>query len=334
MLLECVPNFSEGRDRATIRAIAEAIDSVAAARLLNVDSGAAANRTVMTFAGPPDALVEAAFRGAHAACERIDMRRHQGVHPRMGAMDVCPFIPLRDAGFDDAVRAAETLGRRIGAELGAPVYLYERAARAPERRNLAALRRGGFEALADKLTDPVWAPDFGPAEFRPRIGAFAVGARPLLVAYNVNLAGSSVKTARRIAARVRESGSPAGTDRFRGLKAIGWRIADFDRVQVSMNIVDLEAAPLHEVYERVRRLADEWGDGVAGSELVGMIPQRVLENAGRYYAGATADRLSARALMEAAAKALGLDSVKPFSLEKRVLELALGVETLDLAAGS
>jgi len=326
-LLECVPNFSEGLDQAVIDAIAHAAAEVASVRLLNVDSGRAANRTVITFAGPKEAVIEAAFRAIAAACRFIDMRRHIGVHPRMGAADVCPFAPLAGAAMADAVEAARVLGARVGSELNTPVYLYGHAASKPDRRELSALRKGEYEALPLKLADPAWPPDFGPVRFNPRTGATAIGARPLMIAYNVNLTGSSLGTARRIAGEIRESGRRGKPGLFRGLRAIGWRIEDFDRIQISMNIHDPLAAPLFDVYRAVDRLARAHGAAADGSEAVGLIPYRALAEAGmRFRPGAEGDEA-----LEAAVEGLGLCSVKAFSTPTHVLERALGIAPLSLA---
>lgn len=329
MLLECVPNFSEGRDRLVIEKIAAAIRAVKEVRLLGVDSGAAANRTVMTFAGPSRAVVEAAFNAIQCAARHIDMRLHHGAHPRMGATDVCPLIPLAGANDEAVIPLARELAKRVGESLQIPIILYERAASAPHRRDLAAIRRGDLEAMQEKLKDPVWKPDFGPNQPSPRSGVTAVGVRGLMIAYNVNLKGNAVRQAKAIARRVRASGGIANKTglqpAFPGLKAIGWYLTDRGRAQVSMNITRPQETPIQLIFETIKRLAEEMGGGVSGSELVGLIPKKPLLDAGRFYLprqglpGETA-------LVQKAAAELGLAELKPFYPAEHVLEYALGLE--------
>ena len=275
-LIECVPNFSEGRDPDTIRQITAAIESVEGATLLHVDAGNATNRTVVTLAGPPEAVVEAAFRGIAKATELIDMRRHSGEHPRMGATDVCPLVPISGISMEEAAALARQLARRVGTELGVPVYLYEAAQSNPAKKNLATIRAGEYEGLAAKQADPAWTPDFGPTAFNPKSGATVIGARDFLVAYNVNLNTTSTRRANAIAFDVREAGRPAregdpltgkaltdaagrpvmvpGT--LKAVKAIGWYIAEYGLAQVSMNLTDVAVTPLHTAFDEVCRAAE------------------------------------------------------------------------------
>lgn len=337
-LVECVPNFSEGRDPATIEAIADAIRGVEGALLLDVDPGKATNRTVITFVGTPDVAVEAAFQAIKTAAERIDMRRHKGEHPRIGATDVCPFVPLQGIDLAGCAELARRLGRRVGDELGIPVYLYEAAASRPERTNLADIRAGEVEGLAAKLATAEWAPDFGPATFTSA-GATVIGARPFLIAWNVNLNTRDKRKATRIANRVREAGGPrrdaAGNivkdehgetvrdpGLFRNVKAIGWYIPEYDRAQISINFTDWTVSPPHLVIDEVRRLADQEGVVVTGNELVGLIPLDALLEAGRHYLRRQGANPGApeRELLEVAIRSLGLRDLGPFDPDQRVIE--------------
>ena len=272
-LVECVPNFSEGRSAETLAALRSALTSVPGVRLLDAQADASHNRSVFTFVAPPDAAVEAAFRGVKLAAERIDLRVHKGEHPRMGAADVVPFIPLEGATMDDCVALAKRLGERIGSELGIPVFLYERAAARPERANLADVRKGEFEGLRELIgTDPGHAPDFGPAKIHESAGAVAVGARPFLVAYNVYLATGDQAVAKAIARKVRTAtgGLPA-------VKALGMLVGG--EAQVSMNLVDIDVTPPHVAFEAVAAAAREAGSEATWSEIVGMVPERCLHAA-------------------------------------------------------
>ncbi len=326
--IECVPNFSEGRRPEVIEVIAEAIRSAEGVELLHIDPGAGANRTVMTFAGPPPAVVEAAFRSIKMAAEKIDMQLHQGAHPRLGATDVCPLIPLSGIDLADTVVWARRLAEHVGQALGIPVYLYEAAATHPARKNLADIRRGEYEGLVHKLADPVWKPDFGPARFHERAGATIIGARPFLAAYNVNLNTDAVGAAKQIARRVRESGFRAITGkrnpgRLQNVKALGWYIEEYRRAQVSMNITDLSVTGLHQAYEACRDEAKKIGVEVTGSELVGMIPLWAFLEAGRHYtAGGQATE---KDLIWAAIDGLGLADLSPFVPEERIIEYRLQV---------
>ena len=329
-LVECVPNFSEGRDQEVIEAIAGEIAQTPGVELLDVDPGRSTHRTVVTFVGPPGPVEEAAFRAIGQAAERIDMRIHRGAHPRMGATDVCPFVPLTGTTMEDCVAGARRLGRRVGRTLGIPVYLYGEAATRPERRRLPALRAGEYEGLPAKLRDPAWAPDFGPARFLPRSGVTAIGARRLLLAWNVNLDTPDARIARRIAARLRESGGlvrAAGGEvrrvpgRFRHLQGSGWSIEEYGRAQVTFNVTDTEAIGLHELFAACREEAARLGVRVTGSEVVGLVPLAMLLAAG--------DEALARGgapegeRVAAAVAALGLDELRPFVPERKVLEYRL-----------
>ena len=338
-IVECVPNFSEGRDAAVIEAIADAIRGTEGCTLLDVDPGTATNRTVMTFIGSPEAVAEGAFRATAEAAARIDMRRHQGEHGRMGATDVCPFVPVADVTMEECAELARQTGRRIGEELGIPVYLYEAAASRPERRNLADVRRGEYEGLPAKLQDPDWAPDFGPSEHNERSGATVVGAREFLIAYNVNLNTRNRKLASDIAMEIREKGRLLRDDAgkivrdengkarrkpglFQDVKAVGWVIEEFERAQISINLTNYLVASPHAVFDAICTLAHERGLRVTGSELVGLIPREAILAAGRHYLtrqGSITGVPEAR-LVESAVQSLGLNDVKPFDPQERIIE--------------
>lgn len=313
-LLECVPNFSEGQDPAVLEALQTAILAVPGVRLLHVDVGADANRTVFTFAGTPTAVTQAAIAAAEVALLRIDMRKHVGSHPRIGALDVCPFVPLGAATLQDARQAAHALGDRLGAT-GVPVWLYEDSATAPHRSKLSDCRKGEYEGLTQKLTRPEWKPDFGPPVPHPTAGATVTGARGLLVAWNINLKHRDVELARRIAGAIREknSGLP-------GLRAIGWDQPKLGVTQVSCNLTRPDKLALHTVYEKVRQLALDAGNDVAGSEPIGLFPLEALLQAGRYYAPQQREET---ALLHTAIHELGLDSLRPFDPERKIVENAL-----------
>jgi glutamate formiminotransferase/formiminotetrahydrofolate cyclodeaminase len=338
-LVECVPNFSEGRDRGVIDAIAQALGSVSGVKLLDVDPGADTNRTVYTLVGPPEGVAEAAFRGAMKAAELIDMTVHKGAHPRMGALDVCPFIPVADITMAECAELAKTVGRRIGAELQIPVYFYEHAAASEERRSLAAIRAGEYEGLAEKLATPAWAPDAGPARFNARSGGTVVGAREFLLAYNVNLNTRDRRLANEIALNIREGGrakrdaggeilrDAGGTSlkvpgRLKAVRAIGWYIEQYRQAQVSINLLDYHASPLHVVFETAREEAEKLGLIVTGSELVGLTPLSPMLEAGRYFLrkqGKSAG-VPERELVEIAVRSMGLDQVAPFDPAKKIIE--------------
>ena len=319
-LVECIVNVSEGRDEAVLAAFAGAITGVPGCKLLHQDAGAGAHRTVFTFAGEPDAVFEAAYRIYKVAAERIDMRRHTGEHPRIGAVDVCPFVPIRGVEMSDLVARTQVLGELLGAELGVPVFLYEESASAPHRKNLAAIRRGEYEGLAARTDDPLWQPDFGP-QLNPRFGATVLGARPFLIAWNINLAPEvPVAVAKDLAARLRGSGRKGKPGLFPGLKAIGWHIPEFGRCQISCNVVDAEATDLAKVYLTAVSLADAAGAKVTGSELIGLVPEKYLRRAGKSFCfgGEREEEL------DAAVSVLGLNDLEVFDWRGRVLEEVVG----------
>ena len=338
-LVECVPNFSEGRNRAVIDAIAAAISGVSDVKLLDVDPGADTNRTVYTFVGTPEGVREAAFQAARRALELIDMSAHAGAHPRIGAMDVCPIVPISDVTMNECVEIALAIGARIGGELKLPVYFYEYAATSDARRSLADIRAGEYEGLPRKLQDPAWQPDCGPAVFNPRFGATVVGAREFLIAYNVNLNTRDRKLANEIALNIREggrlkrdaSGNPiqdeSGTPlkvpgRLKAVRAIGWYIEQYRQAQVSINLTNFKISPLHVVFEAAREEAARLGLIVTGSELVGLTPLQPMIEAGRFYLrkqGRSAG-VPERELVEMAVRSLGLDQLAPFDPDKKIIE--------------
>jgi glutamate formiminotransferase/formiminotetrahydrofolate cyclodeaminase len=320
-LVECVPNFSEGRDRAVIDAIADAIRSAPGCSLLDVDPGASTNRTVYTLVGAPEAVVEGALAGARVARQRIDMRRQHGEHPRVGALDVCPFVPVSGVTMDDCVALANAFGRRAAEELGVPVFLYGHAARADHRRTLQQIRSGEYEALAERLAKPEWKPDFGPAAFVPEWGASCAGARDFLIAYNVNVLGTK-EQAHRIALDVREAGrGPGQPGLLKAVRAIGWWVEEYGLAQVSINLEDYKATPPHVAFEACRERARALGLGVAGSELVGLIPlQALLAAAEHYIAQEGLFILDERQKVRLAVERLGLSSVSPFVPSRRIIE--------------
>jgi len=343
-LVECVPNFSEGRDKPVIDAISRAISATSGVRLLDVDPGADTNRTVYTFVGAPEAVAEAAFRAAEAASQLIDMSKHHGAHPRMGALDVCPIVPVTGVTMDECVEVARALGRRLAEALALPVYFYEYAATRPERRNLADIRAGEYEALPKKLADAAWKPDAGPASFNERLGATVVGAREFLIAYNINLNTRDPKLANEVALNIREAGrlkrdamgevvkDAAGQDlrvpgRLKATKAIGWYIEQYRQAQVSINLLSYRTTPLHVVLETVREEAVKLGLVVTGSELVGLTPLEPLVEAGRYYLKkqGRSPGLPERELVEVAIQSLGLTQLAPFDPDKRIIEYAVRV---------
>ncbi|HNR69323.1 MAG TPA: glutamate formimidoyltransferase [bacterium] len=338
-LIECVPNFSEGRDANKIEAIAAAIRDVDGVALLDVDPGKDTNRTVMTFVGPPEAVLEAAFQGIQKAAQVIDMSKHHGAHARLGATDVCPFIPVSDVTMDECVDLAVKLGRRVGNQLVIPVYLYEFAASREERKNLATIREGEYEGLAEKLQHPDWQPDFGVGIFNPRSGAVVIGAREFLIAYNINLNTRDEAIARDIAFAIRERGrAKRDSDNnilrdekgeiiyepgiFPAVKAVGWYMDDFGRAQISINLINYKVSPLHLVFDECCRLAEERGVRVTGSELVGLIPLQAVLAAGRHYLtmqGKTAG-VPESELIHIAVLSLGLDDLYPFKPEEKIIE--------------
>ncbi|MEO1698757.1 MAG: glutamate formimidoyltransferase [Planctomycetota bacterium] len=344
-LIECVPNFSEGRDQAVLDAIADAVRSVDGATLLDVDPGKATNRTVFTFVGEPEPVIEAAVRAARVAKERIDMSKHSGEHPRFGGMDVCPLVPISGVTMDETVEYARALGERLGEDVGLSIYLYENAATRPERRNLAVVRQGEYEALEARLASGDHAPDFGPASFQPRTGATAVGARDFLVAYNVNLNTTSSRRANAIAFDVREkgrikrepdpltgevvrdaNGDPVWTPGLlKSVKGIGWFIEEYGVAQISMNLTDLSVTPVHAAFDACEERASARGIRVTGSEIVGLVPLSVLLDAGRHYLARQGRSLgvSDAELIKIAVRTMGLDELSPFDPKTRVIEYAV-----------
>ncbi|HRD06101.1 MAG TPA: glutamate formimidoyltransferase [Saprospiraceae bacterium] len=337
-IIECVPNFSEGKNKVVIDQICQAIAETEGVSLLNVDPGAATNRTVVTFTGHPDAVVEAAFRGIKKAAELIDMTKHKGEHPRMGATDVCPLIPISGITMEETAKYAEKLGERVGKELNIPVYLYEAAAKKPERQNLATIRAGEYEGFFQKITDPEWKPDFGPAVMNAQSGATVIGARDFLVAYNVNLNTVSERKANSVAFDVREAGrvmkkgetilrdekgeALREPGKLKCVKGIGWFIEEYGIAQVSMNLTNLQVTSLHEAFEACCESATRRGMRVTGSELVGLVPKNVMLEAGRYFLKkqGRSTGVSEKELIFIAVKSLGLDELTPFDPMERVIE--------------
>lgn len=319
-LVECIVNVSEGRDADVLSAFTQAITKVPGCRLLHQDTGVGAHRTVFTFAGAPEAVFKAAERIYEVAIERIDMRQHQGEHPRVGAVDVCPFVPIRGITMNELVARTQVLGEFLGAKLGIPVFLYEQSASAPHRTNLAAIRKGEYEGLAARSIDLDWQPDYGPV-LNPAFGATVLGARPFLIAWNINLAeGVSVTVAKQLAAKLRGSGSKGKPGLFPGLKAIGWHIPEFNRCQISCNIVDADATDLAKVFLTASNLAEALGVRVTGSELIGLIPEQYLRRAGKSFCfgGNREEEL------DAAVSVLGLSNLGAFDWRDRVLEFLIG----------
>jgi glutamate formiminotransferase / formiminotetrahydrofolate cyclodeaminase len=338
-LIECVPNFSEGRDMSVIKQITDAIENVEGVRLLHIDSGKAANRTVATFVGTPQAVVQAAFLAIKKAAEVIDMSKQKGEHPRLGATDVCPLIPIANISMAETVEWARRLGAMVGGALSIPVFLYEAAASKPERKNLATIRAGEYEGLIEKLKKIEWQPDFGPALFNPKAGATVIGARDFLIAYNVNLNTTSVERANSIAFEVRESGRTFIDEnghkiQVKGLcksvKAIGWYIKEYGVAQVSMNVTNINVTPLHIAFEACCSSAEKHGLRVTGSELIGLLPKRVLLEAGIYFLQKQnmPTDIAEVDIIHVAVKTLGLNELAPFDPQKRVIEYLLEDQTV------
>ncbi|MBV2246861.1 MAG: glutamate formimidoyltransferase [Lentimicrobium sp.] len=344
-IIECVPNFSEGRDMNIIKEITDEIKTVEGVQLLDVDPGAATNRTVVTIAGEPAQVVEAAFRAVKKASQIIDMSKHTGAHPRFGATDVCPLVPVANISMEETVKYARQLAERIGTELEIPVYCYEEAAFIPERRNLANCRSGEYEGLPKKLSSPEWKPDFGPSRFISRTGAIAVGARDFLVAYNINLNTTSTRRANAVAFDIREKGRPMregnpitgkivkdehGNPRnipgsLKACKAIGWFIEEYGIAQVSINLTNISITPVHIAFEEAMNKAAERGMRVSGSELVGLAPLKVFTDAGKYFLRKQhrSTGVSDAELIKIAVKSLGLDDLKPFHPDEKIIEYVL-----------
>src|SRR6184192_583522 len=344
-LIECVPNFSEGRELDVIRQITGTIESVDGVSLLDVDPGASTNRTVVTFVGGPEATVQAAFRAIQKAAELIDMRKHKGAHPRMGATDVCPFIPVSNVSWEEAIACAKQLGRRVGEELNIPVYLYERAAKDESRANLSVIRAREYEGFFEKIRQREWKPDFGPAALNEKSGATVIGARDFLVAYNVNLNTKAVRRANSVAFDVREQGrvkteddTPSGKPvvdangeavRIPGMlkhvKAIGWFVKEYGIAQVSMNLTNIEETPLHVAFDTCVEAASKRGLRVTGSEIVGMVPKKCLVDAGRYFLRKQkwSEGASEKELIDIAIRSMGLSELKPFDPKEKVIEFKM-----------
>ncbi len=344
-LIECVPNFSEGRDMDLIKQITDTIETVEGVTLLDVDPGAATHRTVVTFVGAPEPVVEAAVRAGRKAKELIDMTRHHGEHPRFGAMDVCPLVPVSGITMDEVVPYARELGKRLGDEVGISGYFYEHAATSDDRRNLATVRAGEYEGLAEKLGQPEWRTDFGPGKFDPKYGVTAVGTRDFLVAYNVNLNTTSSRRANAIAFDVREKGrkkreghpltGPVVKDEqgrdvwipgsLKCVKGIGWFIEEYGICQISMNLTNISVTPVYVAYDECKRRAEARGVRVTGSELVGLVPLKAMLDAGKHYLRQQNRSLGVpdRELIKIAVKSMGLDDLKPFKAEEKIIEYAI-----------
>ncbi|MBR9998317.1 MAG: glutamate formimidoyltransferase [Cyclobacteriaceae bacterium] len=344
-LIECVPNFSEGRNIHIIKQITDQIEKVKEVKLLNVDPGKATNRTVVTFVGDPESVIEAAFRAIKKASEIIDMRCHHGEHPRMGATDVCPLVPVSNISMDEVIEFAHRLGYRVGEELGIPGYYYEYAAKSPERKNLAYCRTGEYEGLKKRLIDPEWIPDFGPARFNAGTGATAIGARDFLVAYNINLNTTSTRRANAIAFDIREkgrikregdpltgriirdkNGDPVyepGT--LKNVKGIGWYIEEYGIAQLSFNLTNISETPIHVAFEEAVKKAELRGVRVTGSELVGLVPLQAMLEAGRYFLTRQQRSLGIpeEEVIAIAIKSLGLEELSPFNPRERIIEYML-----------
>jgi glutamate formiminotransferase / formiminotetrahydrofolate cyclodeaminase len=341
-LIECVPNFSEGKDMGIIKSITNEIEAVEGVNLLDVDPGQATNRTVVTMVGTPDEVIEAAFRAVKRASELIDMRKHKGAHPRMGATDVCPLVPVANISMEETVEYAHKLAQRIGEELGISVYCYEHAALKPERRNLANCRSGEYEGMGDKVKQPEWKPDFGPTELNARAGVTAVGARDFLVAYNINLNTTSIRRANAIAFDVREKGRAKREGNpltgkivkdekgdpvnipgsLKAVKGIGWFIEEYGIAQISMNLTNISITPVHIAFDEVCKKADARGVRVTGSELVGLVPLKAMLDAGKFFLARQERSLgvSDAELIKIAVKSMGLDELKPFNPKEKIIE--------------
>lgn len=346
-LIECVPNISEGRDASVIEAVAAMVETVDGVKLLDVDTGKATNRTVITFVGEPGPVIEAAFRVIKKASELIDMSKHTGEHPRFGATDVCPLVPVANISMEETVKYAHKLGERVGKELGIPGYFYENAARDEKRKNLARCRAGEYEGLAKKLTDPEWKPDFGPAEFKKAktTGATAISARDFLIAYNINLNTTSARRANAIAFDIRErgrvkregdsitgkivrdaQGNPVNIPgSLKAVKGIGWYIEEYGIAQLSLNLTNISITPMHVAFDEAVTKAQARGIRVTGSELVGLVPLQAMLDAGKYFLKKQQRSvgISDREIIKIAVKSLGLDDLKPFNPDEKIIEYML-----------
>ncbi len=337
-LIECVPNFSEGNDQQIIQQITGEIEKVEGVRLLNVDPGKATNRTVVTLVGEPGPVIEAAFRAIKKAGELIDMSKHRGEHPRMGATDVCPLIPIANISMEETAAYAQQLAKRVGAELNLPVYLYEAAQPNEARKNLSVIRAGEYEGFFKKIKEPQWKPDFGPAEFDAKRGATVIGARDFLVAYNINLNTTSTRRANAIAFDVREAGRKLKMENgemktvpgtLKSVKAIGWFIEEYGVAQISMNLTNINITPVHIAFDEVCSKANARGIRVTGSELVGLIPLKAMTDAGKYFLEKQqrSTGVSEAELIRIAIKSMGLDELTPFKPEERIIEYMLATAT-------
>lgn len=332
-IIECVPNFSEGVNLSVIKQITDSIESIDGVRLLNVDPGKATNRTVVTFVGEPEAVSEAAFQAIKKAGELIDMRTHKGAHPRMGATDVCPFIPIAGISLEETAEFARKLAERVGKELSIPVYCYEAAQPNKSRSNLSVIRAGEYEGFFKKINDTEWKPDFGPTVFDAKRGATVIGARDFLVAYNINLNTTSTRRANAVAFDIREAGrtkiengkSVTIPGSLKAVKAIGWYIEEYGIAQISINLTDIRTTPVHIAFDEACKKATERGLRVTGSELVGLVPLKALTDAGRYFLQKQkrSTGVSEKELIKIAVRSLGLDELAPFDPEKRVIEYLL-----------
>jgi len=340
-LIECVPNFSEGNDINVIKQITDQIESVEGVRLLNVDPGKATNRTVVTMVGQPDAVIEAAFRAIKKAGELIDMSKHKGEHPRMGATDVCPLIPIANISMEETAKFAQQLAKRVGEELNLPVYLYEAAQTNKERSNLSIIRAGEYEGFAKKILLPEWKPDFGPSAFDVKRGATVIGARDFLVAYNINLNTTSTRRANAVAFDIREAGrvkrengkivndengNPINIPgSLKCVKAIGWFIEEYEIAQISINLTNINVTPVHIAFDEACKKANERGIRVTGSELVGLIPLKAMTDAGKYFLEKQQRSIgvSEKELIKIAVKSMGLDELTPFNPQERIIEYML-----------
>src|SRR5215831_5219401 len=337
-IIECVPNFSEGNDLNIIKQITDQIELVEGVRLLNVDPGKATNRTVVTFVGHPEAVVEAAFLAIKKAGELIDMSKHKGAHPRMGATDVCPLIPIANISMEETAKYAQQLAKRVGEQLQLPVYLYETAQPDKTRNNLSVIRAGEYEGFFKKIKLPEWKPDFGPAEFDARRGATVIGARDFLVAYNVNLNTTSTRRANAIAFDIREAGRKIKNEKgeevlqpgsLKSVKAIGWYIEEFGIAQISINLTNLNVTPIHMAFDEVCKKADLRGVRVTGSELVGLIPLKAMLDAGKYFLKKQkrSAGVSEKELIRIAVLSMGLDQLDPFKPGEKIIEYMLMEKT-------
>ena len=351
-LIECVPNISEGRDKDKINNIAKIVEKIEGVKLLNIDPGAATNRTVITFVGEPQAVIDAAFLLIQKAQELIDMSSHSGEHPRMGATDVCPLVPISNITMDECISWAHKLGEKVGKELAIPVYHYEEAAKEEKRKNLANCRKGEYEGLREKLSDPSWKPDYGPSNFNDSVkksGATAISARDFLVAYNINLNTTSTRRANAIAFDIREAGrikregnpltgkivkdkdgkAVKTTGLFKAVKGIGWFIEEYGVAQISYNLTNINISPLHEVFDKTCERALARGLRVTGSELVGLVPKKVLIDAGKYFLKKQnrSVGINEEEIIKIAIKSLGLDELAPFNPKERVIEYMIDSDT-------